>query len=428
MRASSSPPVSPSPVTNPAWAWQRDLDARPGAETLGPSEGLWLELALTLYRHGKLAPHVREEYLRSFRNPAPVDSAVPRDDAPPGRVDVPSLVLDLVEPRDESVLVEALSVVQGIVESMENHHALNLAFATLSATRRALPDLRPLFLGRLLAQQGRVTRQIGDLDTAADLYGMVHELGTLHDESELLLRGHVGAGLVAETRGNFPAARKEYERALEHAHAEPRIAAAAHHGLMVAASSAGDLPTAFRHAWAAFEGVAGDPVRRVDRILNLAELARKAGDARVALRAFGTVLEHTELARLRLPALSGAAQSASALGERSTVMALLDQAEREASRGGTPYEHAKMWLAFAEVLLALGEQERATTLAQRAVEIAGAHAFHELDIRAAELAQGIARRGDRGDRAALEPDDAASRDALRRLDALADAGRAVIVG
>ena len=431
MRA--SPPSSPAPLLDPLRAWSRDLESRPGATSIGSADAHWLELSLALHRLATLGPDARDAWVQALANPEELESDHPDGSPPPAEpapIDVRTIVRQLTQPRTDAERGEAMSVVQGIVESMENHHAFNLAFATLSAARRAVPDLSPLRAGRVMAQQGRVARQIGDLDTAGDLYAMVHELGTLHAEEELLVRGRVGAGLVAETRGNFPAARSEYLRALEHADAAPRIAATAHHGLMVAASRAGDLATALHHAWAAFEGVAGDPLRRVDRILNLAELARKAGDARVALRAFRTVLEHTDLARLRLPALGGAVQAAAALGERATVMSLVAQAEREAAASGIPYESAKLWLELAEAFDALDDRQRAMELARRAAAIAGTHAFHEVDILAATLAERIARRGERtaSERDAVEPDDAASREILRRLDALAGAGRSMIVG
>ncbi len=426
MRASQT--VSPSPVTNPLRAYSRDLDARQGATTLGPSDALWLELALALYRLAGLGPDARAAYVIALGDPeqaipADIDDSSDQPDASPIRV--PSLLLDLAQPGDDASRFEALSVLQGIVVAMENDHAFHLAFATLSAARRALPDLPALPTGRLMAQQGRVARQLGDLETAADLYAMVRELGTLHEERELLVRGHVGAGLIAETRGNFPEARRQYHLTLEHAEAAPRVAAAAHHGLMIVASRAGDIGTAFRHAWAGFELVAGDPVRRIDLLINLAELARAAGEARVALRAFGTALEHTDLSRLRLPAIGGAAKSAAALGDRSAVMSLGARAEREAAASGIPYENAKLWLELAEAFLELDDVRRAADYARRAGEIAESHAFHELDIRAAELAQGIVGRGDRG---SFEESDATARDILRRLDALADAGRAVVVG
>ena len=359
------------------------------------------------------------------RGRAAVDSMQSTETVDTPVSDVPSLLLQLARGHDEVRRQDALSVLHGIVEGMENHHAFHLAFATLSAARLALPELPPLPTGRLMAQQARVARQLGDLETAADLYAMVLDLGDMHDESELLVRGHVGAGLVAETRGNFPAARSEYQRALAHGEAVPRVAAIAHHGLMVAASKAGDLGTALRHAWAAFEGVAGDAVRRVDLVINLAELARKGGEGRIALRAFRTALEHTELSRLRLPALSGAAHAAAALGDRSTVLSLAAQAEHEALASGIPYENAKLWRELAEAFAVLDDTARAAEYAERAGRIADSHQFHEQGVKAAELVESMASRGTRK---SLERSDATARDILRRLDALADGGRAAIVG
>lgn len=450
MRAPHLP--SPSLAMNPLRAYSRDLEGRAGATELGPADALWLQVALALYRLGELGPDAREAYLRALQMPGstdPGDPSTSREPAEPSPVEAPDVVRDLARARDEASMRDALSVLRSIVEGMENQHAFHLAFATLSAARAALPDLPPLLTGRLLAQQARVARQLGDLEAGADLYDTVRELGTLHGEPELLVRGHVGAGLIAETRGNFPAAREQYGLALVHAESAPGVAALAHHGLMVAASTAGDLGTALRHAWAAFEGVAGDAVRRVDLLINLAELARKAGNARVALRAFRTALEHTALSRLRLPAISGAANAAAALGDRPVVMSLAELADREAPESGIPYEHAKLWRGLAEAYLTLDDTERAAAYAQRAADIAEAHAFHEQGMKAAALLEDIARRGDRrqlvedvasrGDRLPidelarrgrplLEESDATAHDILRRLDALADAGRIAIVG
>ena len=435
MRAPPRP--SPSPAMNPLRAYSRDLEGRAGATELGPADALWLQVALALYRIGGLGPDARDAYVRALEMPAstepggPGDRSHTREPSAPSLVEAPPVVRDLARAGDAASMRDALSVLQGIVEGMENQHAFHLAFATLSAARAALPDLPPLLTGRLVAQQARVARQLGDLEAGADLYDAARELGTLHGEPELLVRGHVGAGLIAETRGNFPAAREQYRLALAHAESAPRVAALAHHRLMGAASTA------------------GDPVRRVDLLINLAELARKAGHARVALRALRTALEHTGLSRLRLPAISGAANAAAALGDRPMVMSLAELAEREAPESGIPYENAKLWRGLAEAFLAIDDTDRAATYAQRAVDIAAAHAFHEQGLKAAALGEEIASRGERRHadeevasgsdrppidaiasrgRLLVEESDATAHDILRRLDALADAGRAAIVG
>ena len=58
--------------------------------------------------------------------------------------------------------------------------------------------------GRLLAQQARILRKIGELDLALELYEEVGEMGATHGDAELIALGHLGTGVVARVRGNNP--------------------------------------------------------------------------------------------------------------------------------------------------------------------------------------------------------------------------------
>lgn len=432
----------------PVSAYQADVRARRTSLPLGAADAVplgggspqdptdehagWVVVATALHRMADLAPAQR---------PAIAAGAARAWGAAGIRFD-PGLVAALaavdrphgapaVEPSASAA--QALTAIRQVVEAMENGGAFHLAFTTLAAAERAFAHAGPGPVGWTRAQRGRVARQLGELEAALDLYASAGELGQEAGDVALVGRAAASRGIVANMRGNYPEARAACLDALAVAGHVPSVAALAHHTLMVGAQVAGDVNAALEHGWRAFEGAAGDATHRADALINLAEIVRKAGHPAAAIQGFRAGLRLTLLARLRLPALGGAARAAAALGDRAQLAEFTRLLAAEGPASGQPYEYALAFVELAEAHAAVGQMGRAQRYAAEAAAIGVARGFHEVAYRAgvmtaAEPAMPAAARADdtTGGASALTP---FSRTVIRRVTELREETEfAVLVG
>jgi tetratricopeptide (TPR) repeat protein len=312
--------------------------------------------------------------------------------------------------------------------------AFRLALTTLGALREAgAPALGARMEGLLLAQQGRAARQIGALDAARELYRAAIRAARTAHAADVSARALLGLGVVANMRGNYPEARRSFRRAVSAARraGSVEMRRAAHQGLFIAAITARDLDTALAHGWAAVRQTAPEASdERAEALVNLAEVGFLAGEHRAALSACLGALELSDLARIRLPAISAAARAAAALGERRLLEHLARDVERTVNRSGQPYENAHALVGVAEALLTVGDA-RAAAYAERAAELASAGAFHELRLRAERVAAQVAEavrtggtvRAPTGGRAIVTTQSPRVRAVLRTLESLPAARR-----
>ncbi len=200
----------------------------------------------------------------------------------------------------DATAAEVVEAVRAVVEDMERGGALALARTSLVAILGTAAAAGTSVHGTTLAHLGRVRRQMGELDAAIRLYDAAAALAAEAGDGALAARAEVGRGVIFWQRGNFPAAREAYARALEVAPAGSPVAVGAHHGLMLVSIGAGDLAKALLHGWRAFADAGEEPDRRAEALINLGGLCRRVGEHDAALRAFRASLTLTETARLRL--------------------------------------------------------------------------------------------------------------------------------
>jgi tetratricopeptide (TPR) repeat protein len=276
---------------------------------------------------------------------------------------------------------------------MERAGALSLARTSLVALLGAAAAAGPAAHGVTLAHLGRVVRQMGELDAALTLYDAAAALAATAADDVLAARAAVGSGVIYGQRGNFPAARAAYKRALALAPARSPIAAGAHHGLMLAALAAGDLEDALGHAWRAFADAGDDADRRSEALCNLGGLCRRTGEHDAALHAFRAGLALTTNPRLRLGTLRNAALSAAQTGRRDLVVTFARETDAEIARVGQPYEVAQALLDLGESYRLVGDREEAAARLDTSRDLAAMHGFHEIVWRAetARAALGTAR-------------------------------------
>jgi tetratricopeptide (TPR) repeat protein len=195
------------------------------------------------------------------------------------------------------------------VTAMEDGAFFRLAHSVLASVSVLLPDTEQLELGRVVAMRARIARHLGAVDAATVWYEEVERMGAELTLPELLARAQGGYGVLAQLRGDFPSARRHFDRVLAIAEAAPDTRFVAHAGLMIAAVTARDYDDAAQHAWAAYQG-AGSAVEQTDMLINLAQLLLDAGHPAAALRGFAAAIAREPHPRSALPALGGAALAA----------------------------------------------------------------------------------------------------------------------
>jgi tetratricopeptide (TPR) repeat protein len=291
--------------------------------------------------------------------------------------------------KDSATSPTALaSAVSSVASAMEDQAFFRFAHSLFSTLLLVLPDNEVLLRGRVLANQGRLARHLGDLRSAAGYYEEVDRLGSEQNLAELTGRAWVGYGILAQLRGDFPEARRRFHDAIALDGAASDTITHAHHHLMMAAAAARDYDTAASHGWKAFTG-SSTATQETEALLNLAQLLLDAGHSRAALRGFAAALARDPIMRLELPILGGVACAAAAALPAAPARALvrnfsdrLDQVVTALHDGQSlPWPCASALVEISEALAVVGEEQRSGQVADRADALASAHGFHQLTYR-----------------------------------------------
>ena len=305
------------------------------------------------------------------------------------------LLLDILASHDVVAFPDApvsymavFSAITDLAVDMEDQTCFRLAHSVLATLLLILPESEVALRGRVIAQQARLARLLGEREAAARYYEQVQLLGEEHALPDLIGRASFGFGLLAQHRGDYPEARRRFNAVIALDGAAKESVRHAHHHMMIAAASAGDYDTAAEHGWKAFQG-ASSGRQETEALLNLAQLLLEAGHARAALRGFAAALARKPILRLELPILGGAACAAAAALPRAAARALVRNfADRtqfivKSLRNGDALPHpcASALVEMSEALTVVGENEDSHELADQADRLASAHGFHQLTYR-----------------------------------------------
>jgi tetratricopeptide (TPR) repeat protein len=347
-------------------AFRRDAVSIDGADLDDGLAASWLESAIRLERAAMTRDAERERFLSGLLAQHDV-MAFPDSPVSPAAV---------------------FSTITTLAADMENEACFRMAHSVLSTLLMVLPDSEIALRGRVVAQQGRLARHLGEREAASRYYTEVERLGAEHRLPDLTGRAWVGLGILAHLRGDFPEARRRFLATIDLEGASAESVGHAHHEMMIAAVVAGDFDTGAKHAWEAFRGAA-TASQETEALLNLAQLLLEAGHARAALRGFAAALARNPIYRLELPILGGAACAAAASLPHAAARALVRNfAERievvvQHLRNGEslPHPSASALVEVSEALAVIGDDERALRLSGRAADLAEAHGFHQLTYR-----------------------------------------------
>jgi tetratricopeptide (TPR) repeat protein len=277
---------------------------------------------------------------------------------------------------------------------VEDAGAFALATAMLDFARILVGFGEVRLQGRLLAQQARILRKIGEIELSRDLFDDVEEMGRTYGDGELIARAHLGKGVLARVRGNYPEARQEFDAVLAVAGDSPELRELrvhAHNGLLIVSAIAQDFDRALRHGAMAIAGAGSEPLR-VDLQQNLAAICYDIGQYRAALNTYLHVLAAEPPIRVRIGCFGGAAVAASRLGEAGTLDALAAAAAPLLVQRGHEFELADMTREFADAYTYLGDVERSAAYREEALERARRGKYFEIIHRVEALTSAVARR------------------------------------
>lgn len=368
---------------SPLDAYRTDLDRLNRRSEFGNADTVWLLLAHCLGRLSKVGDAVRDQLALQSAN-ALRDLA----DASDGGEEP-----DSAHANDLRMMIAGLSAIEtragadavsracrGFAARMAESGALSVAFAVIGFARTVAADASDRERGLLAADQARIARQLGELDSADELYRTASAIGERSSDAELLARTSLGRGVIARVRGNYPKARAFFQHglALAESTASRDLEFFAHQGLTIVTCVTGDSDASIRHGWEAFRLAVGDTTREAESLTNLSQLCLEYGYSRAALSGFTSALARTDTLRIRLSALGGAALAAGRLEERVTLSRIARDITQSVERSALPYENAQSLFHLSAAYLAVGDEVTSERYRQEVQQIAKARGYFEL--------------------------------------------------
>jgi len=379
---------------SPLDAYRMDLDRQHRRSEFGNADTVWLLLAHCLGRISKVGDAVRDQLALQSAN-ALRDLA---DSAESGEV------ADLSHVNDLRMMIAGLSAIEtragadsvaracrGFAARMAESGALSVAYSVIGFARTVAADASDRERGLLVADQARIARQLGELDSADELYRTASAIGERSSDAELLSRASLGRGVIARVRGNYPRARAFFQHGLTLASsAQAReLEFFAHQGLTIVTCVTGDSDASIGHGWEAFRLAMGDTTREAESLANLSQLCLEYGYPRAAVRGFLAALSRTGLLRIRLAALGGAGLAAGRLEDRTLLTRVAAEVDQAVEGSSLPYENAQALYHLSAGYLAVGDEVTSQRYCKQVEEIAKARGYYELQhqVERAELAR-----------------------------------------
>lgn len=368
---------------NPLDAYRTDLDRLHRRSEFGNADTVWLLLAHCLGKLSRIGEPIRDQIAlqsaNALRDLAESADGLPAE-SPQHRADLQLMVAGLSS-IDTAAGANAVSrACRGFAARMAEAGALTVAYSVIGYARHVASDASDRERGLLVADQARIARQLGELDTAEELYRTAAAIGERATDKELMSRSFLGRGVIARVRGNYPRARSLFRHGLQLAVASgsSELTFFAHQGLTIVCNVTGDFSAGIEHGWKAFALASGDQVREAETLTNLAQSCLDCGYPRAALRAFLSALSRTDLLRIRLSALGGAALAAGKLEDRTLLNRLSWEIVQTAQRSSLPYENAQALYHLSAAFIAVADDISAERYRQEVQKIAQARGYFEL--------------------------------------------------
>ena len=373
---------------NAAAALRSDLARHPGVADFGETTSLWAGYVAVLVRAVRaqlpLAPLVRDFVKSIVREPGARSLLRTQPDY--------RLVREAHRALRTSDLGAFSSATRSLAARMEDAGALALADTALQMLLLVRIDGDGIAIeeqGRVIGHRARIARQAGDVELSAEQYRNVERMARTTRSDELYARAWIGYAVLAMLRGNLPESNEWFERAAKAAEKAnvPDLSRNAHHGCLIAASKREAFDEALQHGWLAFRYSAGDAQLEAEALSNLGAVMMEARAYRPALAAFDAALRRDPPARLAIPALGGAMLMSARLGNADSARRHYVALAAYASATDHRYEVTDTLIDAATALFLIGDVAEAERVRARALELASAGKFHELEFRAERVAE-----------------------------------------
>lgn len=223
---------------------------------------------------------------------------------------------------------------------------------------------------------GRTLRRRGQWAEADHWYTVALRIAERAELWDLIARTRAGLAVIHKDRGDIPAARDGFERALEAAGSaqDADTTASIYHDLMNLEYVAGELPVAARHGWRAVNTYATDGGRS-RCLVSFATILTKLGDLDAAEDAYAVARETSDDFYYRLYAHDGFAHMAALRGDAEAFDRRAAECDELDWENGPTTVKAEI-LYFRGVSNAmLGRRESARSWLQRAVDLADEHSL-----------------------------------------------------
>jgi tetratricopeptide (TPR) repeat protein len=380
------------PSTNAADAYAADLTRLCTTGPVSPNDDAWLILAHAFGRFEAMSDDVLVQSARQVADVVAIDALSGAQASQLKLLRVARALRGLGDAGDSSLASEAacdelVIATRAVIEEMEIAGAFALAYASLHGLLGAFgPRISTHARGGALVHQGRAVRQMGFTDLAHSCYQSALDVGTACQSLDLIARAHIGLGVLAITRGNYPAAREHFQLSLENADRakDPELIRSAHHGLMNCCMTSGDLEAALVHGWNVLRlCISADS--RAEALMNLGEICRMSGEHHAALRVYAVAMEWTSHRRVRLHAASGALSAAVAAHRVDDARRYVSEIDALMPNVPDVYTRASVGVDVADALHRLGDTVDADAMLQNVISIAATHSFHEITHRAEQV-------------------------------------------
>ncbi|HEX4933496.1 MAG TPA: tetratricopeptide repeat protein [Gemmatimonadaceae bacterium] len=379
---------------SPLDAYRTDLDRHQRRSEFGNADTVWLLLAHCLGRLSKVGESVRDQLALQSANALRdlAESAEGADGGDPAHLHDLRMMIAGLSAIETRVGADAVSrACRGFAARMAESGALSVAYSVIGFARTVAADASDRERGLLAADQARIARQLGELDSAEELYRTASAIGERSSDHELQSRASLGRGVIARVRGNYPRARAFFQHGLSLASAagSRELEFFAHQGLTIVTCVTGDSDASIRHGWEAFRLAEGDITREAETLTNLAQLCLEYGYPRAAVSGFFSALSRTRTLRIRLAALGGTALAAGRLEDHALLTRVRAELVETMEGSSLPYENAQALFHLSAAYLAVGDDVTAERFRQEVARIAGARGYHELahQVERAELAR-----------------------------------------
>ncbi len=267
----------------------------------------------------------------------------------------------------------------------------------------------------MCARRGRLARQQGDVESAAEWYRDGLRLVRGLPKADGWATCTLGLAVSAQSVGNFPEMTRRCRTVLR---AGATIAQhhvyGAHLTLAVAHRRRGELERALHHAWSAFELADNSEENRQQCLINVAEISLRLGQASAARNGFVVLLQQEQPERNRIPAHAGLLEAETLLWQASgdadttRVRGRIEKLLVDADACQQPYERIKALLGALSAAVTIGWWEQARRVDHRiegelAAAVRSGTTFREFEFRRDSILAQLASAEKADDRAPGEP-------------------------